>query len=160
MYSWDRDRIGSLGLGYKKCKRMSVKVSTLRRPTYIKQECCALQCFLAIMRPDNIGRYAKILVSALISIQLLSVLRKYLVTCQFSLFSFFSAFHRSPLFDSGILRQNYGIIRGLQMNYMERTETDGPYTASDQTVQTVHSRFLLSSVYFSLSLWAMELENF
>ena len=36
---------------------------------------------------------AKILVSGLYSIQLLSVLRKHLVIGQFSLFSFFSAFH-------------------------------------------------------------------
>ena len=49
--------------------------------------------FIYIALPDSLGCLAKILVNAIYSVQLLSVLRKYLVIGQFGLFSFFTAFH-------------------------------------------------------------------
>ena len=61
----------------------------------------------------------------------------------------------STSYDSGILRQYYGIVRDLPMNHTrftgtlpERTKTGGPITASDQIVRAVHS---CKSCFFILS---------
>ena len=42
--------------------------------------------------------------------------------------------HRQNSYDSGILRQNYGIIRGLPMNHTKSADA-----ASDQIVLAGHS---------------------
>ena len=66
----------------------------------------------------------------------INLTRKHLVI------SFYAAFHWSPsigkprMYDSGILRQDHGIIRGLPIgsHLSERTERGGPNYATDQTV--------------------------
>ena len=74
------------------------------------------QPLVEIARPENVGREAKILVSALYTIQLLSVLRKHIVLGRFSfVFLFFQFFflcfllvtiNRQTSYGSGILRED------------------------------------------------------
>ena len=63
--------------------------------------------------PDNVCRYAKIVVSALYSVQLLSVSRKHLVIVQFYLCFSLVTINRQTSYGYGILRQDYGITRGF-----------------------------------------------
>ena len=77
-------------------------------------------------------------------IQVLSVLRKHLFIDQFDFSSVFSAVSRQTSYDFGILRQDYGIIRGLMMDHTRFTDWSTSIqadlmTVSDQTVQAVHS---------------------
>ena len=70
---------------------------------------------IIIAWPVNVGDFQK-LWSELYSIQLLSVLRKHLVIGQFNFCSVFLCFslvtlNRHTFYDSGILRQDCGIIR-------------------------------------------------
>ena len=81
------------------------------------------------------------------------VLWKHVVICQFDFLCFsLVTINRYTSYDSGSLRQDYGIIRGfigsvyepildlpMVIRLPEWTETGGHFTASGQTVRAVHS---------------------